>query len=245
MRSSSRLFAAAIVGVLAGCNQPAVSPKPPAFQSSENTIRDWNDVADGIAGHLTTSELLATAAQPGLAGQPATRPVFIHVQAPDSAFIQQVAARLESDLLQGGTELARTPTEATVVNLDVNFVRWGPRDKPPGPAGTIAAVSAIPGIVIGASVPMSTWVAADAAAFTALGMGAFYDLVIAATPTMNAEAVWGATIVTNDRVVMKLQAPVYIRAADIPLYAKATSFRPIASWTTAAPLPSRRLRYDP
>src|ERR1700760_4127904 len=108
MRSSSRLFAAAIVGLLAGCNQPAVTPKPPAFQSSENTVRDWNDVADGIAARLTASGLLAPAAQPGPAGQPITRPVFIHVQAPDSAFIQQVAARLESDLLQGGTELART-----------------------------------------------------------------------------------------------------------------------------------------
>lgn len=245
MRSSSRLFAAAIVGVLASCNQPAVTPKLPAFQSSENTVRDWNDVADGIAAQLTTSGLLAATAQQGVAGQPITRPVFIYAQAPDSAFIQQVAARLESDLLQGGAELARTPNGATVVNLDVNFVRWGPRDKPPGPAGTLAAVAAIPGIVIGASMPMSTWVAADAAAFTAFGLGAFTDLVIATTPTMNAEAVWDATIVTNDRVVMKLQAPVYIRAPDIPLYAKATSLRPIASWTTSAPLPSRRLRYDP
>jgi hypothetical protein len=33
------------------------------------------------------------------------------------------------------------------------------------------------------------------------------------TPTMNAEAVWQAPIVTNDRVVMKLQEPVYIPIA--------------------------------
>jgi hypothetical protein len=132
-----------------------------------------------------------------------------------------------------------------VVNLDVNFVRWGPRDKLPGLAGTLAGVFAIPGIVIGASQPMSIWTAADAASFTALGVGALYDLAVATTPTMNAEAVWEATVVTDDRVVMKLQEPVYVRAPDIPLYAKAASLRPIASWTTQAVLPSRVLRYDP
>jgi hypothetical protein len=245
MRLTNGFFAAAIVGLLAGCNQPAVTLKPPAFQSSENTIRDWNDVADNIAAHLTASGLVPTTQQQGITNKPATRPVFIHVQAPDSAFIQQVASRLESDLLQIGTDVVRTPAGATVVNLDVNFVRWGPRDKPPGPAGTLAAALAVPGIVIGASTPMSVWTAADAASFTALGMGAFYDLVVAATPTMNAEAVWDATVVTNDRVVLKLQEPVYVRAADLPLYAKATSLRPMASWTTGAPLPSRVLRYDP
>jgi hypothetical protein len=62
---------------------------------------------------------------------------------------------------------------------------------------------------------------------------------------MNAEAVWEATIVSNDRMVMKLQEPVYIRAPDIPLYEKAASLHPIASWTTHAPLPTRVLRYDP
>ena len=62
---------------------------------------------------------------------------------------------------------------------------------------------------------------------------------------MNAEAVCEATIVTNDQVIMQLQQPVYIRAPDIPLYRKATSLGLLASWTDAAPLRSRRIRYDP
>jgi hypothetical protein len=33
------------------------------------------------------------------------------------------------------------------------------------------------------------------------------DEAIALTPTMNAEAVWSASIVTDDQVVMKLQEP--------------------------------------
>ena len=45
--------------------------------------------------------------------------------------------------------------------------------------------------------------------------------------------------------IMKVQEPVYVRAPDIPLYAKATSLRPIASWTTQAPLAARLIRYYP
>ena len=64
-------------------------------------------------------------------------------------------------------------------------------------------------------------------------------------PTTNAETVWEATIVTNDRVLMKLQEPVYIREADIPLYAHATDLSPIASWTTSEPLGVRLIRHEP
>ena len=152
------------------------------------------------------------------------------------AFVQHVADELGSDILRRGGTLARSPDGATVVNLDVNFVQWGPRDKPPGLTFTTAGILAIPGIVIGASTPMSTWTAADAAAFSALGYGVVLDALTALYPTMNAEAVWQATIVTNDRVVMKLQEPVYIRSPDIPLYAKETSVSPVSSWSSGRPL---------
>jgi hypothetical protein len=132
-----------------------------------------------------------------------------------------------------------------VVNLDVNFVRWGPRDKSPGLLGTTAAALSVPGIVIWSSQPMAIWTAADAASFTALGVGVLADTALAMTPTMNAEAIWQASIVTNDRVMMMLQEPVYLRAADIPLYAKAANLAPAASWSGEAPLATRVIRYDP
>ena len=140
--------------------------------------------------------------------------------------------------------MARSSDGATVVNLDVNFIRWGPRDKPPGLLGATLGLLAIPPIVIGASMPMSTWTAAGAGAFTALGVGVLADGLVAMTPTMNAEAVWQATIVTNDRVVMKLQEPVYIRSPDIPLYTKEVSVSPISSWSSGRPLRLRTVRYD-
>jgi hypothetical protein len=229
--------------LLVGCNQPAVMPKAPAFQASENTVRDWNDVAHKIGSGMLSLGLLP--AYTRFVGQDTSPPVFIRVQAPDSAFIEEVADELAADVLRWGGIVARTPGGATVVNLDVNVVRWGPRDKPPGLLGTVTAILTTPAIVIDASVPMSTWTAADAAAATAAGLGVLADGIIALTPTMNAEAVWEATIVTNDRVVMKLQEPIYIRAPDILLYAKATNLTPIASWSSVEPLRSRSIRYDP
>lgn len=245
MRRCTTLYLMAATCLLAGCNQPAVTLKPPAFQSSENTVRDWNDIADSIAARMAAMGYLPGPGRPPGPDVMPPMPVYIRVQAPDSAFVRAVADKLTDDVLHDGGTIARTPAGATVVNLDVNFVRWGPRDKPPGLLGSAAAALTVPAIVIGASAPMSTWAAADAAMFTAFGVGALADATIALTPTMNAEAIWQASIVTNDRVVMMLQAPVYIRAHDIPLYAKATNLTPLSSWSSAAPLATRVIRYDP
>jgi hypothetical protein len=245
MQRRTMLFLATTACLLVGCNQPAVTPKAPAFQASENTVRDWNDVAHKIGAGMVSLGLLPAYGRPVGKDAPPLRPVLIRVQAPDSAFIEEVANELTADILRRGGTVARTPSGATVVNLDANVVRWGPRDKPPGLLGTVAAMLATPAIVISASLPMSTWTAADAAAATAAGLGVLADGVIALTPTMNAEAVWEATIITSDRVVMKLQEPIYIREPDILLYAKAMSLTPIASWGSIEPLRSRSIRYDP
>ena len=203
MQRSIVLALAAVVGLLTGCNQPAVTPKAPAFQSSENTVRDWNDVAQHIAAQMATLGLLPTSAALGPVNAPPPRPIFVRAQAPNSAFLRAVADALEAAIMHSGGTVARAPAGATVVNLDVSFVRWGPRDKPPGLGGTTAGILAIPGIVVGASVPMSTWTAANAAGFTAVGLGALIDAIVSLTPTMNAEAIWAATIVTDDRVIMR------------------------------------------
>lgn len=178
-----RLCLTALAAVVVGCNQPAVTLKPPAFQSSENTVRDWNDVAQQIASGMASLGLLPVNIATGaITASTPLRPVFVRVQAPDSAFVRAVADALQNDILRSGAAVARTPTGATVVNLDVNFVRWSPRDKPPGLGGILAATAAIPGIVIGASSPLSPWAAANAAAFTAFGLGALIDTTIALTP---------------------------------------------------------------
>src|SRR6516225_624308 len=107
------LYVAAVAGLLVGCNQPAVTLKAPASQSSENTIRDWNDVAHQIATGMASLGLLPTI-QPGLTEATPPKPVFVRVQAPDSAFVRQVADELERDVLQSGATVVRSPTHATV-----------------------------------------------------------------------------------------------------------------------------------
>jgi hypothetical protein len=235
--------AVAAAWLLTGCNQPAVSLKPPAFQSSENTVRDWNDVASTIAAGLAANGLLPSPLQTPPPNPPA--PIFIRVCAPDSTFVRAVADALAHDILQSGGVVGRTPEGATVVNLDVNVVAWGPRDKPPGLLGITAALLTAPVIVLAASAPMATWTAADAAGATAAGLGVLADAAIALTPTMNAEAIWDATVTTGDHVVMKLREPVYVRDRDIPLYTKQVTLAPVASWGGSAPLRPRLLRFDP
>jgi hypothetical protein len=110
--------------LLGGCNQPAVTLKAPAFQSSENTIRDWNDVAHRIASQMTSLGLLPSPWQPAPADAAPPKPVFVKVLAQDSAFARMVASKLEADVLRTGGTVARSPYGATVVNLDVEFVRW-------------------------------------------------------------------------------------------------------------------------
>jgi hypothetical protein len=239
-------FSLAALCLLGGCNQPAVSLKPPAFQNSENTVRDWNDVAHQIAEEMTVRGLLpAPITTPGQRAAP-VKPVFVRAQAPGSAFIRQVETELEADILLRGGTVARTPAGATVVNLDVDFVKWSPRDKPPGLLGTTAAVAAAPGAVIGASVPISGWALADTAGFSGLGLGVAADTIIALTPMSNSEAIWEASVVTDNQVVMRLQQPVYVRDRDIPLYTKTTTLGAVASWSDgASALVPRSLRLVP
>jgi hypothetical protein len=100
--------------------------------------------------------------------------------------------------------------------------------------------------VIGASVPMETWTAADAAGGSAAGLGVLADAIVALTPLTNAEAIWQASIVTGDQVVMRLQQPIYVRDRDIPLYAKTANLAAVASWTGEdAVLAPRPLRLAP
>ena len=73
------LFAVSLTSLLAGCNQPAVSLKPPAFQDSASNVRDWDLVADKIVGKLA-AQRAATAGTPGYSYF--TRPIYVHSTAP-------------------------------------------------------------------------------------------------------------------------------------------------------------------
>jgi hypothetical protein len=195
MRNRAIVCGTAVAWVLAGCTQPAASLKAPAFQDSANSVRDWDAVAQTIATGLAASGYLQPP-QPSAAATPA--PIFIRARAPDSTALRVVADALRADILQAGGAVALTPERATVVNLDVTVLSWGPR--------------------------------------TEIGLPMLL-------PTMNAEAVWNATVLAGDHVVLQLRQPVYIHDGDVPLYAARVTLGPAASWAAAPPL-ARTVRYE-
>jgi hypothetical protein len=130
MRTHSILCLAALC-LLGACNQPAVSLKDTSFQPSENTVRDWNDVAHEISSALKDHNLLVNGQSVTGQQDASTKPIFVRVQAPESAFLQDVSTELEAEILRSGGTIARALAGATVVNLDVDFVKWSQRDKPP------------------------------------------------------------------------------------------------------------------
>ena len=132
---NSILCLTAIACLLGGCNQPAVTLKAPAFQSSENTVRDWNDIAHRISSEMASRGLLPSPSVPAAPNTPSPRPVFVQVQAPDSAFVRVLASELQADVLRNGGIVARSPYGATVVNLDVDFVSWSRETNRLGSSG--------------------------------------------------------------------------------------------------------------
>jgi hypothetical protein len=174
-----------------------VEPKPPTFQASEITVRDWKNVSHDIASEMAAIGLVPLNWPRGIDnGAPGVplRPVFVNLLAPNSIFLREAADELEADILRRGGTLTHSPAGATVVSLDVDVVRWAPDGLGWAPDGFGWA----PGV----------------------GM-------------RNTEAVSKVSVEINDRLVMKLVDPLYVRGGDIALY------------TPAQPLQARLLRYEP
>jgi hypothetical protein len=64
MGPAYHLPALAALCMIAGCTRPAVEAKQPGFQPSEDSLRDWNGVAQQIAAQMTQRRLLADPAVP-------------------------------------------------------------------------------------------------------------------------------------------------------------------------------------
>ena len=225
---------------LPGCNQPAVSLKPLALQASENTVRDWKDIALAVSTEMAARGFFPAAGWPS---KPFLNP---HSQAPDFSLYPLRRGRT------GGRYLAARRYHRPHIERRYLSSIWmsisysgGLQEEPPGLLGTGAAVadpSWHSDRRVGADVHLDSG-----------GRGRIYgsrswkflsDAIIAMTPTMNAEAIWKATILADDRVVMKIQQPVYIRTVYIPLYAKGTSLGPSSSDSGGGPLRALTIRYD-
>ncbi len=225
--------------LLANCSMPAVALKPPAFQDSVVTVRDWRGVADQIANEMVIRGLLPDPPNPQAASQPRYAD-YINIVAPDSAFLHEVAAQLQSKILHRGGTITVSPVGATVINLDVDVIRWSGH-RFPGGGGTIAGLAAGTGVLLANGGPLSS--AEGFGIATGVGMAA--DLVAAITPRTNVEAVWQASVLVGDKLVLDIRRPIYINPGDIPLHASNTHLSAMSSPGAPLTSPPVRLRYDP
>jgi hypothetical protein len=128
-----------------------------------------------------------------------------------------------------------------VVNLDIDVVQWGARERVPGGWATVAGLAAGTAILLNDAAPLS-----PAAGFgLAVGTGLVTDAALALTPQTNTEVVWNASVLSADQVLLNVGAPVYVTASDIPLYASRTRFSPTVSFSASSAPISRTLRYVP
>jgi len=245
MRAYLSAAMVSMAAAVAGCNQPAVALKPLAFQESATTVRDWDRVAHRISFEMVGRRLLPGYGTPPDPERMMFPAFYVYVVQPESTFLHEVAEELQNDILHEGGHVARSPAGASVINLSVDFIKWSPRDKPPGGAFTALGAAAGVGILVGATTPWSHWTGAWDEALLATGAGLLTDTVIALTPTMNAEAIWEASIVSPDRLLFDLREPIYIREGDIPLYSGNVRLAHISSPGPTSTLVARRIRLDP
>ncbi len=227
---------------LAGCTQPAVAPKAPAFQERENKVRDWAAVGRAIADSMADRRLLTART---MHPQPAaTSPVppgryYVNLIRPGIPFLREVGDALKTEILTRGSAVSTTPADSMVVNVDVSSVRWG-RDVPPtGGFLSLAGLTAGAATVLGANGPYTP---ADGFGMAA-GLGIALDVIKSLSPETNVEAVWKATIIRNDTYMMEASAPVYVRASDLWMYRGDDTNRLMASYEPPAQRTLVQLRY--
>jgi hypothetical protein len=139
------LLAAAM---LAGCAQPAIGWKQPAFQDSATNVRDWRDIAEAAVVSMEKKGAIPTATNPAKAdGLPLPGPYYVHVLSQGSTFLQELKLGIEQRLQDRGLLIARVPAGATVLNLDVDVITWSVNRPFPGylPVGLELASDALVG----------------------------------------------------------------------------------------------------
>ncbi len=149
MRLRGIFYLAATACSLVGCHQPMATPKPPTFQSTEISVRDWKNAAHDVSSELESLGLVPSQWPKGPTPTAPLRPVFVEMQRTDSIFLREAADELAGDILRRGGIIARAPNYATVVSLDVDVVHWTPGDLfPPSTEAVLKATVTIEGQVV-------------------------------------------------------------------------------------------------
>lgn len=133
---SARAAFVAAAAMLAGCAPTGDNPTPINGERSVNRLRDWDASVARVARSMELAGVIPALPGPPPPGTPPDMPApilltpgfpgpfYVHVMAQGSTFLEAVRLGMERELLRRGVEIARSPQQATVINLDLDVIRW-------------------------------------------------------------------------------------------------------------------------
>ena len=218
-RQALSMVAAVVVATtLVACTEPGANPKPPALQESASNIRDWEASAARMVDSMAAQGFIPAPVRP-LQPPPPGRipfpgPYFVNVTAQGSTFLEVIRQSIERELLLRNLQIARSPIDATVLNVGVDLVHWGSGVSYPGGILTAAGLADVVGTGIASAGPLTAmgWAVVGASAATAADVG------ISMVPDSRTEVVWRVSVLSRNRVLMSGQELLYVSARDIPFY---------------------------
>jgi hypothetical protein len=113
----------AAAALLSGCAPTGDSPNQVSHQIGVNRLHDWDATVARVAQSMAQRGVIVPA-NSAVTTTPTAGPYYVHVMAPGSTFLEEARRAMESELLRRGAEVARSPAQATVINLDLDVIRW-------------------------------------------------------------------------------------------------------------------------
>ncbi len=116
-------LAAFVVGALAGGARPTLAADG-GLERRADAVKDWQNAAVRFVNSMQQKGFIPSANRvPGRT--PYLPPYYINVMSPGSTFLEELKQSIEWQLLDRDLTISRTPVGATVINLDIDVVKWG------------------------------------------------------------------------------------------------------------------------
>jgi hypothetical protein len=116
-------LAALLLAAVAGGVRPAMAADG-GLQRSADAVKDWDNAAVRFVNSLQTKGFIPSA-KPVPGRIPYPPPYYINVMSAGSTFLEELKQSIEWQLLDRDLPISRTPVGATVINLDIDVVKWG------------------------------------------------------------------------------------------------------------------------
>jgi hypothetical protein len=116
-------LAALVVAGLAGAARPTFAADG-GLQRSADAVKDWQNAAVRFVDSMQQKGFIPSPIRvPGRTPYPP--PYYINVMSAGSTFLEELKQSIEWQLLDRDLTISRSPAGATVINLDIDVVKWG------------------------------------------------------------------------------------------------------------------------